>query len=433
MGSSYTRVSGLVRKSIVVLASLVVAAGMTVTAGGTASADPLGPLYPTPNPDRFYHQVPGIDAFDNGDVVATRAMQAPPAFPGVRATLIKFRSTNSAGNAIAATGLLLTPPNQRPNGPLLSYQHIINGLGTQCNVSGALYTTDPDLMIREAPAMNAVLDRGWSVMLTDHLGPTSAYGAAKLGGQITLDGIRAAQRVPSARLKDSKVGLLGYSGGGMATGFAGALAPTYAPELNIVGVAQGGVPMNMVKMARALGANPHPAFGLAFAVAIGLEREYPDAMPLSANLNAAGLAMRREVANSCTNVILASGAGKSARDVSGNAGLLDKMLREDTSDPQVRAGLEVINENSLELFSGVPTAPTYLWHATKDVLIPLDSVQNTVRRYCAAGTRVQNVRVPPLLPTENVETHLSTAVVGMPAAVDFIQDRFDGKPAPSNC
>ncbi len=35
--------------------------------------------------------------------------------------------------------------------------------------------------------------------------------------------------------------MAGYSGGGMATAFAAALAPSYAPELDIVGAAAGGV------------------------------------------------------------------------------------------------------------------------------------------------------------------------------------------------
>lgn len=98
---------------------------------------------------------------------------------------------------------------------------------------GALLLTvaagDPNLVVREAPAWNVLLQRGWTLALPDHLGPRFAYGAAKLGGQITLDGIRAVQRVPDLRVEHSPVAMAGYSGGGMATAWAAALAATYAP------------------------------------------------------------------------------------------------------------------------------------------------------------------------------------------------------------
>ncbi|MFI7166509.1 lipase family protein [Rhodococcus erythropolis] len=156
----------------------------------------------------------------------------------------------------------------------MSYQHIINALGLGCAPSTAMYTDDPKLAIREAPGLNVAIAKGWSVAIPDHLGPPHAYGAAKLGGQITLDGIRAAGRFDALGLGASPVGMAGYSGGGMATAMAAAIAPTYAPELELAGSAYGGAPMNIDKMAKALGQQKHPAFGLAMAAALGLEREY---------------------------------------------------------------------------------------------------------------------------------------------------------------
>jgi pimeloyl-ACP methyl ester carboxylesterase len=329
--------------------------------------------------------------------------------------MLKFRSANSQGLPIAATTLVLLPDNRTPNGPLLSYQHIINGLGAQCAPSRALYSSDPALVIREAPALNVALQRGWAVALPDHLGPTSAYGAARLGGQITLDGIRAAKNLSELGLTNSRVTMAGYSGGGMATAWAAALAPTYAPELDIAGVAAGGVPMNISKMAKVLGDNPHPAFGLAMAAALGLEREYPDRFPISTQLNAKGLALRNSMANSCTNEIMAYGAGRSAVEMASTMQM--------TGDP---GAWEVGDENSLELYPGVPTAPMYEWHATNDVLIPVDSIDSTLARYCAAGAQIWSQ-------TYWSPDHLTTAVIGLPAALDYLDQRFRGVPPTSNC
>ncbi|WP_378738928.1 lipase family protein [Nocardia brasiliensis] len=392
--------------------ALVLSAAQVAVAPGIAAAQPI---YPLPDPDPFYEAPADLDRAKPGDVLGVRSMPALLGFPGTTVTMIKFRSTNSAGDPIAATTTVLTPHNHVPGGPLLSYQHIINGLGTRCAVSRVLYTDDPNLAVREAPALNAVLLRGWSVALPDHLGPTSAYGAAKLGGMITLDGIRAARQVAELNVATSPIALFGYSGGGMATGWAAALAPTYAPELDIAGAAEGGVPMNLVKMTEGLGYSRHPAFGLALAAAIGLEREYPTRLPISDHLNAFGLATRDRIANGCTNEILAAGAGHSVLDVASSTSLAD--------DPSARSVLE---ENSLELYDGVPKTPIYQWRSHEDALIPVASIDNTVRRYCAAGARVRSA----LFPSPD---HLTTAVLGAPAAMAWIEERFRGTPAPSDC
>lgn len=242
-----------------------------------------------------------------------------------------------------------------------------------------------------------------------------AYGAAKLGGQITLDGIRAVQRVPELQVQNSKVGLGGYSGGGMATAWAAALAPSYAPELNIVGAAEGGTPMNLVKMAEALGTNPHPAFGLAMAAALGLEREYPDRIDVSGQLNDQGRWMKQMIGNGCTNEIMLFGIGRSASQMTDNKNFMD--------DPEA---WKVMEENSLELYPGVPTTPIFEWHSPTDALIPVDSIDTTLRRYCDAGTPVQTL----LTPTPD---HLSAAALGLPQGLDWMDARFRGDPAPSTC
>lgn len=136
-------------------------------------------------------------------------------------------------------------------------------------------TNDPKLAIREAPSLNIAIAKGWSVAIPDHLGPPRAYGAAKLGGQITLDGMRAARRFDALGLGASPVGMADYFGGGMATAMAAAIAPTYALRTRTRRPAPtAALAMNIDKMAKALGQQKHPAFGLAMADALGLEREY---------------------------------------------------------------------------------------------------------------------------------------------------------------
>ncbi|UFS93154.1 lipase family protein [Nocardia huaxiensis] len=364
-------------------------------------------VYPFPDADGFYAAPPGLDGAAPGDVLNARVVPAH-GFAGSTVWQLLFRSTNSSGGPIAAVTTLIVPGGGGPR-PLVSYQPFVNSLGMQCAPSHSLF----DGSLKEASALNLLLARGWAIAVPDHLGPTSAYGAARLGGQITLDGVRAALRFGPARLAGSPVGLAGYSGGAMSTGFATVLASEYAPELPIVGAAIGGTPVNPGKIAIANGNAPHPLFGLGFAVAIGMEREYPDELPLDRALTPAGFAMRDRMANSCVDDIISVGAGHSISEVF-HLGM--------ENDPTL---IHTFHENAMEIYPGVPRAPLYMWHGGNDQ-VPLDLAMGTAGRYCASGTPVLFDVIP--------GTDHGTAIFpGAINAVGYLSDRFAGLAPPSNC
>lgn len=385
-----------------VLGVLAIVVG-TLGVGTVAAA-----VYPVAEPDSFYWAPPDIGSYQPGDVVHSRSVPAP-GFPGATAWQLVYRSTNSAGAAIAAVTTLLVPGGGGAR-PLVSYQPFVNSLGLRCAPSHSLF----DGSLREAPALNLLLARGWAVAVPDHLGPAGAYGAARLGGRLTLDGVRAVQRFAPAGLAGSPVGLAGYSGGGMATGFAAALAPEYAPELPIVGAAMGGVPVNIGKLALDVGAAPNPLFGLGFAAANGLEREYPDVMSLDERMTPAGRELRDRIADACTDEIIGAAANRSFSDYF--TGGVD-----DVSGAQIG----VLHENSLETFPGVPRTPVYQWHGGSDVVNPW-LAREVAGRYCAAGTPVRFEIIPGA-------DHTAAIAPGSANAFGYLADRFAGVPASSNC
>ncbi len=395
-------------------AKALAALGGVVLGLSMVTAAEADPIYPIPDPDPFYAAPADLASHQPGDVLRVRTLPPVAVFPGATVTLVQFRSNNSRDEPIAATTTVLTPPGHRPDGPLMSYQHFINALGTRCAVSHLLYSDDPNLLTT-ASILNVAMAQGWSIALPDHLGPYFAFGASRLGGQIVLDGVRAVKQVPELASRQSPVALVGYSGGGMATGAAAALQPSYAPELKLAGAAIGGAPMNLLTMVEALGYDAHPAFGLAMAAAIGLEREYPSQLPISSYLNQRGLQIRDAMANDCTNQILADGLGGSAR-----------AYMTDASGFDVREGRAVLEENSLELFGEVPETPVFEWHSPDDPLIPVQAIDNTDHRWCAAGVQVQTMHV-------SAPEHLSGAVIGAPEVMAWLNGRVRGEPAPSNC
>ncbi|MFD0363501.1 lipase family protein [Nocardia sp. GCM10030253] len=385
-------------------------AALSVAAASLAYAPPVASaaIFPIPEGDGFYSAPPNLADFQPGDVIRGRPMPAA-GYPGATAWQLVFRSTNSANAPIAAVTTLLLPVGGGGDRPLVSYQPFVNSLGMECAPSHSLFNGT----MQEGPALNLLLARGWAVAVPDHLGPTSAYGAARLGGRLTLDGIRAVKRFGPAGLAGSPVGLAGYSGGGMATGFAASLAPEYAPELPIVGVAVGGVPVNIGKLARDIGDQPSPLFGLGFAAAVGLEREYPSELAMERYLNPAGFALRSQIANACTSEIISAGANKSVDDVFTSS--LD-------ADPIT---VRIVHENSLETFAGVPRAPLYQWHGAADEVSP-QLAQEVAGRYCHSGT-------PVLFELIHGADHGSAIAPGAARAYGYLADRFAGIPAPSNC
>jgi Secretory lipase len=224
----------------VVLAACL-AAGL-VPATSAAS----GPRLPTADP--FYrwngsliHDAPGT-LLRTRPVAVTRA-SAPTS---ARATQLLYVTTDELGRRTVSVATVLQPLNQATSDTtrLVSYQEPYDGLGAQCDPSYTLQL----LALHETSSVPVALqyvDAGYSVVTADYEGEDLAYGAGQQSGYETLDGIRAAEKWLGVREASTPVGMIGYSGGSIATEFASELAPRYAPDLDIVGVAEGGIPVDL--------------------------------------------------------------------------------------------------------------------------------------------------------------------------------------------
>ena len=109
-----------------------------------------------------------------------------------------------------------------------------------------------------------------------------------MAAHAVLDSVRGTLVSPEAQLDGAatKVAMMGYSGGAIATGWAAQLQPDYAPEINLVGVASGGTPADLEAAESSMDGTLDGG-GLFVGAAIGVTREYPE---LPSLLNAKGLA-----------------------------------------------------------------------------------------------------------------------------------------------
>ena len=401
---------------LVVLALVVV---QTVSGAPGARAQSVGEgtqsIMEGPQTAPFYHTDPEtLDSAENGQVINSRDV-AMPAFAGYRVTEIAYRSTNSHDEPILATATVVRPPHARPDGPVLSYQHYLNALGQHCAPTESLVNPTVETVQDNAMAFLRVqLDQGWTVIIPDHLGPEVAYPGGQLSGRIGLDGMRAVRDDPRFDSRHSRFGALGYSGGGIATGWIANLHSEYAPDVNLVGAAQGGVPTDMTTMARMIGNNPHPAFGLAFAAAVGTAREYPE-VRLEDKLTPEGWDLFHTLRGRCTAGLLTFGAFRSVPQV---LQVWDLPAEEEL--------MQAFRENSIALAPQVPDVPVYMWHSRTDPLVPFWDAEATAQRYCREGTPI--TWEPGLAPE-----HLLGAVEKLPAALGWLQQRFDGVPAGHAC
>lgn len=380
------------------------------------------PVKPFPHPqnDPFYRQ-PDADVLASmapGSLLRLRPIDAKAYFVldiGGEAWQLMYRTRDHHGNPVAHITTLLIPRQAPATGrKLLSYQTAYDGLTLSCAPSRQFLAG----AVLEQALITPALRKGWVVAVPDYEGPQSLWGVGVNAGQSVLDGIRAVQQFEPAGLDgvNTAVGVMGYSGGAIASGWAAELQAEYAPELAIKGVAVGGLPVDVGTVARRIDGTL--LSGMYMAVATALARAYPE-LDIDTLLNDDGKRMMARVGNTC--------AGQFLSGVTDPLALYPfRRMSRYTQVPDllaVPAVQQIIAENRLGQRS--PLAPLYVYQGKWDELIPLRDVDAVVEQYCAAGVPVQYRR--------KRSDHFLLAVTGFPGALNYLDDRLDGVPAPSNC
>ncbi|MFZ2242773.1 MAG: lipase family protein [Gordonia amarae] len=360
-----------------------------------------------------------------GEIIAARRINAANlgVVPlNVDAWQLSYRSTNSRGEPIAAVTTLVKPRGTT-KGPrkLVSMQLAEDSLAGYCSTSYAVQQWSAAapagqiVVPAEMIIMQGMLAQGWAVALPDHQGPNMAYAAGPLGARITFDGIRAAKRfAPIGIGDDSPVGLYGYSGGAIVTGHAAELKQTYAPELNIVGAAEGGVPADLKVVLNA--STNNVTSGLILGAVMGLGREYPDFQKfLNKHMNAEGKALTSLKNPLCVqyqSILLPF------LNIKG-------FLRWPGDPVNAPAVKRVLNETKMG--KTVPDMPMYIWNSALDEIIPVRQVDTLVRTYC------RDPKASVTYTRDHLSEHVIAEISGAPLAILWLKDRLDGKPAQQRC
>ncbi|MGH3646913.1 MAG: lipase family protein [Micromonosporaceae bacterium] len=342
-----------------------------------------------------------------GDIVSARRINAP-GFGYARVWQIQYLSTDTHGNSITVSGTVAVPASSyNGNRPIVGYAPGTHGLGDQCAPSRHLEDGDD----QEGGLIHQYGWRGFAVAITDYEGLGTPgdhrYMVARSAGNVLLDIVRAAQRLTDAGLsKSAPVALVGYSQGGHAASWGAQLAGSYAPELNVKGVAAGGTPANLRQVADYNSGRPN--FGLVLAAGIGMDAAYPS-LELESYLNDAGRAGIEQLRNSCD---FSPYANKTIDDYTTSNPL---------ATPQWQSTLDAQNVGGV-----APRMPVLLYHSTSDEIIPYRGARTLRTQWCGAGVKLS-------FWTFYFLEHAATAAWASPDVTSWVADRLAGKAAGSNC
>jgi hypothetical protein len=374
-----------------------------------------------PREDPFFEPPAGFEAQAPGTVLRAREVQV--AFLGrvllkVSAWQLLYRSSDAHRRPEVTVTTVLLPACADPNQPrpVLAYQCAIDAVADRQFPSYALRLgADAPWSVPqfELLVIANALRRGWAVSIADHEGLGGHFGAPREPGYRVLDGVRAALSFEPLRLNTTApVALWGYSGGGMASSWAAELADTYAPELDIVGAALGS-PVGDPGQAL-LKLNGTALAGLPAMVIAAIRHVYPELARLI-DQHATDNGRRRLEEIETLGTIAA--ISRYRHDDIDN--YIDVPLADLLALPEV---VTMIDE--LRLGVGVPHCPLLVVQGVHDQFIDAVDVDGQVQRYIDGGAHVQYVR-------DRLSEHVTLLPLSVPTTVDWLADRFAGRPLPA--
>jgi uncharacterized membrane protein HdeD (DUF308 family) len=155
---------------------------------------------------------------------------------GARAWRILYTTTRDDDTPAVASAVVIASKHL-PAGPrpVIAWAHGTTGVASRCAPSLLPSRWTSDVI----PALDKVIVRGWVLVATDYVGLGTAGPHPYLIGDAArsvLDSVRAARQMRQLTLQNKTV-VWGHSQGGHAALWTGILAPRYAPDVNVLGVA----------------------------------------------------------------------------------------------------------------------------------------------------------------------------------------------------
>src|SRR5580704_9471361 len=334
----------------------------------------LGPL-PAASQNAFYQASESDIAGPIGSLIREEPRSGAAA--GATAHKILYRSTKPDGTPVAVSGIVIVPAGHAPPGgwPIVAWAHPTTGVVPRCAPSLAIF------LFQQMAGSRRLLEGGYAIAATDYPGLGTPgphpYLVGESEARAVIDSVRAARSFPGLQ-NSSRFAVWGHSQGGQASLFTGMIAKTYAPELQLVGVAAAAPATDLI----ALMTNDLNTAGGRNLTAMTMwswARVFN--APIKDVVEPAAIPTVDALANQCIE------------------GAFDLYVREKMSAPLATTFLSVKNPATIEPWKSLlaqntagdlPTdIPVFLSQGLSDGLVRPSVTQAYKERLCKAGSRVK--------------------------------------------
>ncbi len=344
---------------------------------------------------------------------------------------IMYTSEAPDGTPRVSTGLIFVPNKSAPKSGrrVVAWSHGTVGLAATCAPSRALKKISVS-GTGSFDWINSMLERNWVVTATDYIGlgtvgpnsGTPLYLVGESGAIDTINSVRAARKFKPAKARKS-FAVYGHSQGGQSSLFVGSVAPNYAPELKLKGVAAADPAAEVVS-------EVNQVWDKAIGWVIGppVVYSWPAADPSldpAAILSNAGLKQYRDLAEEC----IGPAAIKGFEDLL----IQGPFFRENPLDNEAWA-----NFAAAQITPRVKKAPVFIGQNTADGVVLANTIAKLQIDWCTASRNRMKLKMNWVKETSegflnSITIHVDAAAYQAPFAIKWINKRFQNKSAPSSC
>ena len=380
-------------------------------AAAATAAGTVAPRPPLPTADPFYTYPGPLARVPPGTVLKARSLSVG-ARAGLSVAQVLYRTTGQLGGPAMTVATIIAPENSRGPRKIVAYQEAYDGLGPQCEPSYELQSGIGDLK-----PISPYLNLGLVLVLADYEGTHFEWTAGQAEGYATLDAVRAAENFLRLPHRSTPVGLIGYSGGATATEFAAELAPKYAPGLDLVGAATGGLSVDLAHNLEYINGSSYWSAVIPMSL-VGLGRAFH--IPLSTYLSAYGQEVTAAVSGQC----LGHEAGK-------YPGLtVQQLFKPQYHDIFAIPTFARVLNRLIMGRSGTPRVPLFIGEGnsdgTGDGVMVFKDVEALAHAYCQRGVSV-------LFQEYKGRDHDQAVPLFVAGALSFLGKTFLGLPPANNC
>lgn len=321
---------------------------------------------------------------------------------------ILYRTQRADGSYTFSSGLLYTPNNPQPGGmPLFVWAHGTIGLADKCAPSRQETVG--------APWVDEIMQKGWAVVATDYAGfgteGTQGYLIGGSESKDVLNSVRAAHNLLGNQLGNNYA-IWGHSQGGHSAIFSASNAKGYLPEYNLVGTA-------------------------ATAPATQLESLFQEQYKSSA-----GWVIGPYVVDTWPNfyndlsvdTILTKQGNANYKSLAGKCAVgsaLDGIVREkfgqqffDDSFLTNNSWQQAINQQTAPVLN--PSQPLFVGESLTDQVVLPNTTAQYIQRACSSNSNLTSLWLTDV-------GHIQLQAVIAPAVINWVADRFSGRPTSPTC